>query len=428
MEATTFARRKTGSFLLSLQSSAPVSTATATPTRTPTRTPTSTNTPAATNTPTPTSGCDVASMGSITETTSGKGTWTSACFSINRPGRYAKFFSFTVVRGGTHRIDLSSSQDTYMFLLSGNGKTGSVVEYDDDDGHWRDSRIERTLSSGTYTIEATTYSSKRTGSFTLTIVPPDPTPTPTPTATATYTVTATPTLVPTPTRTPRPTRTVTPTPTPASCPSGQTTQPGQPGSGTCPDNSTPYAWCNLEELGDASAFDKDVSAALSSACTPIDVGFQDSYAKTYRFTVSGATQLRLQASHGGAIAIHPVLFLRDDFGNLLESTKDDSSTSPQLAHRLSAGTYVIEITTRQSGQSVTIDVAFDTAKDVDPPVEFRIIYIDNQRVPTPTSEAASTPVPAGTPTPTVTPTATTTPFPKGTEFESFVWKISDQPG
>ena len=56
--------------------------------------------------------------------------------------------------------------------------------------------ISRTLSAGNYTIEATTWESQSTGSFTLTVsgiggVSPTPTPTHTPTLTHTPTATAT---------------------------------------------------------------------------------------------------------------------------------------------------------------------------------------------------------------------------------------------
>ena len=72
-----------------------------------------------------------------------------------------------------------------------------LTRNDDSDG--LNSRISRSLSAGTYTIEATTYSTGATGSFTLTLqangggTQPTNTPTPTPTPTPTATPTATPT-------------------------------------------------------------------------------------------------------------------------------------------------------------------------------------------------------------------------------------------
>ena len=67
------------------------------------------------------------------------------------------------------QIDLQSSTDTYLYLLSGSGMNGSVITSDDDGGTGLNSRITRSLSAGTYTIEATTYSSGATGSFTLSL-------------------------------------------------------------------------------------------------------------------------------------------------------------------------------------------------------------------------------------------------------------------
>ena len=140
-----------------------------------------------------------------------EGRWTSNCDSTHRPGKYARFYSFKL-RPPTLdvSIDLTSrDQDTYLFLLSGSGESGSELAHNDDFGGTLDSRIERELSAGTYTVEATTYYTRRSGSFTLTIqVSPALTPTPT------YTPTPTRTAIPTPT----PTRTLTPTPIPTPTP------------------------------------------------------------------------------------------------------------------------------------------------------------------------------------------------------------------
>ena len=115
--------------------------ATATPTRTSTATP-STNSPTptrtptpskATNTPTPTptavSGCGVTSLGNLVSTLTRSGVWTtSSCESENRfTGRYAKYYSFSISQPRRVTINLSSSVDTYVYLLSGSNSTGSVV-------------------------------------------------------------------------------------------------------------------------------------------------------------------------------------------------------------------------------------------------------------------------------------------------------------
>jgi len=62
---------------------------------------------------------------------------------------------------------LTSSEDTFLYLMQGNNKNGTVVTSDDDGGTGRNSKITRTLPAGTYTIEATTYASGKTGAFTL---------------------------------------------------------------------------------------------------------------------------------------------------------------------------------------------------------------------------------------------------------------------
>ena len=97
------------------------------------------------------------------------GSWESDCASTNRSGRYAKYFTFTLSSSREVTIDLQSATDTYLFLLDGHGRNGSVIESDDDSGDGYDSRITRTLSAGAYTLEATTYWSGNTGNFTVSV-------------------------------------------------------------------------------------------------------------------------------------------------------------------------------------------------------------------------------------------------------------------
>ena len=192
----------------------------------PTATPTPTRRPAATSTPTrtPTSVpvCDLTSLGFVySETKQRSGSWDASCMSENRSGRYAEFYYFYAGIGGELQIDLVSSTDAYMYLLSGKGVSDSVLEKDDDGGDGRNSRITRRVSKyDLFTIEATTFSSRKTGSFTLKLkITPDATPTPTrtPVPTATDTPTSTPTKTPTHT----PTATFTPVPTATPVPRGK---------------------------------------------------------------------------------------------------------------------------------------------------------------------------------------------------------------
>jgi len=98
-----------------------------------------------------------------------------ACPSTNRPGSYAKYFTFVLTVSQAVTIDLTSSVDTWLILLSGSGQDGAVIETDDDDGTGTNSRITRTLPPGAYTVEATTKNAATTGNFIVSVnhaVPP----------------------------------------------------------------------------------------------------------------------------------------------------------------------------------------------------------------------------------------------------------------
>ncbi len=116
--------------------------------------------------------------------------WTSACSAENRPGRYAKFFSFTLAEPAHVVVELvsttqildpdASPTDTYLLLLKGAGTDGRVLERNDDsrdeDLGRRNSRIASDQGAGTYTAEATTYRAATAGSFTITVRPLTPAP------------------------------------------------------------------------------------------------------------------------------------------------------------------------------------------------------------------------------------------------------------
>lgn len=96
------------------------------------------------------------------------GSWTSDCRSTHRSGTYARFYTFSISEETSLRADLTSTEDSYLYLLNGSGTGGAVLAEDEDGGDARgDSRIVRTLPAGTYTLEATTHGSGRTGAFTL---------------------------------------------------------------------------------------------------------------------------------------------------------------------------------------------------------------------------------------------------------------------
>ena len=125
----------------------------------------------ATALPPATDGC-FQSVGALTAAVTRNGTWTGDCASTHQSGRYARFYSFTLNQQTEVEINLTSAQDTYLYLLRGADANGTVVTDNDDiESGNTNSRITRTLSAGTYTIEATTYSEGVTGDFTLSIVP-----------------------------------------------------------------------------------------------------------------------------------------------------------------------------------------------------------------------------------------------------------------
>ena len=125
-----------------------------------------------------------------------EGSWDDTCLSdraaLSGTGdRYARFYTFTLTEATEIVIDLSSEEDTYLYLLDGHGKGGDTLHSNDDiasGGVNLNSRLSVTLQAGDYTIEATTYSPATSGDFTLTIAglsqaeapAPDPQPEPAP--------------------------------------------------------------------------------------------------------------------------------------------------------------------------------------------------------------------------------------------------------
>jgi hypothetical protein len=101
-----------------------------------------------------------------------RGAWTPVCTSVHRPGRNARYYTFTVGQPGKVQIDLTATADSYLYLLAGNTASSGVLTYDNDTGGKHNARIVRTLSAGTYTIEATTNLPGLAGPFTLLVSRP----------------------------------------------------------------------------------------------------------------------------------------------------------------------------------------------------------------------------------------------------------------
>lgn len=114
---------------------------------------------------TQTAACDPVNL-PMGETVSGS--WNASCVSIHRGSTYyAGYYTFTLAAPAAVTIDLASQQDTYLYLLQGNGSSGAVLAFNDDSNGVSNSQITRNLAAGTYTLEATTYSAVRTGTFTI---------------------------------------------------------------------------------------------------------------------------------------------------------------------------------------------------------------------------------------------------------------------
>ena len=73
--------------------------------------------------------------------------------------------SLNLTASATVEINLKSSVDAYLYLLDENG---TVIATNDDGGEGRNSKIVQSLSAGTYSVIAATYSSGQSGDFSLT--------------------------------------------------------------------------------------------------------------------------------------------------------------------------------------------------------------------------------------------------------------------
>ena len=115
-------------------------------------------------------GCALDDLGALSGTATRVGNLGDDCESPSYSGRLARYYSFTLGQAGPVEIDLvSSAFDTFLALREGTDVAGGLVATDDDGGQGTNSRIDTTLSAGTYTIEATSYATGVTGAFTLTV-------------------------------------------------------------------------------------------------------------------------------------------------------------------------------------------------------------------------------------------------------------------
>ena len=95
-----------------------------------------------------------------------------SCWSSHfRDGRYSMHYEFTLDQAATVTMEMASMDvDPFLVLRRGSspGRAGELEE-NDDGGAGTDARIERFLTAGTYTIEATTYDADEAGDFALTV-------------------------------------------------------------------------------------------------------------------------------------------------------------------------------------------------------------------------------------------------------------------
>ena len=109
-------------------------------------------------------------LGVATGTVARSGSWADDCESSVSGRGYARYYTFTLSEDTEVTIDLTSSVDTYLFLRSGSATSGTALHSNDDiESGNTNSRIVATLAAGTWTIEATTYSTNATGSFSLSV-------------------------------------------------------------------------------------------------------------------------------------------------------------------------------------------------------------------------------------------------------------------
>ena len=255
IEATTYSEATTGSFTLSVSGGG------------------GTETPVAT-------GCTPAELALPASGVSGS--WADGCQSEVSGRGYARYYTFTLSDESEVTIDLTSSVDTYLYLREGSATSGTALHDNDDiESGNTNSQIVATLSAGTYTIEATTYSEATTGSFTLSV-------------------------------------------------SG--------GGGT----ETPVATgCTPAELALPAS---GVSGSWADGCQSEVSG--RGYARYYTFTLSDETEVTIDLTS----TVDTYLYLREGSatsGTALHDNDDIESgnTNSQIVATLSAGTYTIEATT-----------------------------------------------------------------------------------
>ena len=125
----------------------------------------------------PPPGFDTSCGQTLTADSTVSGQWTTGCNSETpAPGsgsgaRLARYYTFTLAESADVSVILESDDaETVLYLREGAGvRSGEPIEANDgeSDYNYRRASIQRSLATGTYTIEATTYNVGETGEFTL---------------------------------------------------------------------------------------------------------------------------------------------------------------------------------------------------------------------------------------------------------------------
>ena|GEM_PF-6290312 len=88
--------------------------------------------------------------------------------SATRSARYADVWTFTLSRRTDVTVSMNSNFDNYLILYGNSTPSSSTkITGDDDSGPGVNAAISWTLEAGTYSVEATSYRSGDTGSYTL---------------------------------------------------------------------------------------------------------------------------------------------------------------------------------------------------------------------------------------------------------------------
>ncbi len=289
--------------------------------------------------------------------------------------RGSSYFADRYVLSGTAgqqiAIELSSGQfDTYLYLLDSGG---FVVWENDDGGDGTDSRIPEDgylnlPSTGTYTIEATSFNPSASGPYQLALLGPS---TPSNTATPTFSP-----GTPTPTASP-----ATPAPTPSGC-----------------------------QTNGISTEQVVTGALTSSDCASV---LRGSDFKADHYTFSGAAGDSIVIDLSSSV-FDTYLYLQDPAGTVIEMNDDSGGTTNSrippdagMLFLLANGTYTIEVTSYSPGAAGSYSLSLSNEPSPSPSHTPTMTPV----MPTPTAGATETPASTPTATPTPPPTYTPPPIP-----------------